>query len=289
VTLRAVFRADDGRLRAPWRILAFLGISLGLFMLASLMLEPTLAAASKLTGIDETGDAIAMTIALVAAHAIMIRGVDRGSWSYAWLDRGAASGRVVGFGLGLGAIPITLSSMLLFAIGWLAVEPGSAGSWTAAAVKISFVLVLAALYEELFSRGYLLAVVAELIGMPAAVAVTSVAFGLLHLTNPGASAQPIILVCLAGLFLAAVLLATRSLYAAWAAHFAWNWVMAVPMHVSVSGVVVLQPRYQTVESGPDWATGGAWGPEGGAFAGVAMLAGMAYLYFRHTKLKTQTA
>jgi hypothetical protein len=195
----------------------------------------------------------------------------------------------VGFGLALGAVPIALASMLLLAFGWLAVEPGGSGSWAVAAVKITIVLAIAALYEELFSRGYLLAAMADLMGMPAAVAVSSLAFGLLHLFNPGASAQPIILVTLAGIFIAAILLATRSLYAAWSAHFAWNWVMAVPMHVSVSGVVVLQPRYQTVESGPDWATGGAWGPEGGAFAGAAMLAGIAYLYFRHAKPKTQNA
>jgi membrane protease YdiL (CAAX protease family) len=292
VTLRAVFQADDGRLRAGWRILAFVGISLGLFMLTSLMLEPALAGAARLTGIEQASDAIAMTIALVSAHAIMIKGVDRGSWSYAWLDRGAANGRLVGSGLAMGAVPIALASSLLLALGWLAVEPGSAGSWTASAVKLSVVLAIAALYEELFSRGYLLAAIADLVGMPAAVAFTSIAFGLLHLGNPGAKALPIILVCVAGVFLAAVLLATRSLYAAWAAHFAWNWVMAVPMHVSVSGTVVLQPRYQMVESGPDWATGGSWGPEGGAFAGAAMLAGIAYLYVRHknaSNIKLQTS
>ena len=283
MTLRAVFWSADGRLRAPWRILVFLGITLVLFVAASAMLEPALAGAAQLTGVGETSDGIAMLIALASAHAIMIKGIDRGSWSYAWLDRGAANRRTVGFGLALGAVPIALASMLLLAFGWLAVEPGGSGSWAVAAVKITIVLAIAALYEELFSRGYLLAAMADLMGMPAAVAVSSIAFGLLHLFNPGASAQPIILVTLAGIFIAAILLATRSLYAAWSAHFAWNWVMAVPMHVSVSGVVVLQPRYQTVDSGPDWATGGAWGPEGGAFAGAAMLAGMAYLYFRHKK------
>ena len=283
MTLRGVVVSADGRLRAPWRILVFLSIAVGLFVATSVLLGPALAAAARITGLDETSDALAVAIALVATHAIMIKAIDRRGWSYAWLDRGAARPGTIGFGLVLGAVPITLASLGLLALGWLAVEPGGSDPWLAAAAKMTVVLLLAAFYEELLSRGYLLAAMADLMGMRAAVVVTSITFGLLHLGNPGVSAQPIILVTLAGVFLSVVLLATKSLYAAWSAHFAWNWVMAVPLHVSVSGLVVLQPRYQTVDAGPDWATGGAWGPEGGAFAGATMLAGMGYLYFRRMR------
>jgi hypothetical protein len=75
-----------------------------------------------------------------------------------------------------------------------------------------------------------------------------------------------------------VRLALDSLYAAWAAHAAWNWMMAVPFHLSVSGISLDAPDYRTVSTGPEWATGGAWGPEGGAAAAVGMLAGLFYLY-----------
>ena len=54
--------------------------------------------------------------------------------------------------------------------------------------------------------------------------------------------------------LAVVLIVTKSLYAAWIAHFAWNWVMAVPLHVNVSGLSLGNPDYQVVDAGPDWAT-----------------------------------
>ncbi|HEX7980408.1 MAG TPA: hypothetical protein VF461_17525, partial [Gemmatimonadaceae bacterium] len=81
-----------------------------------------------------------------------------------------------------------------------------------------------------------------------------------------------------GVFLAAVRLAFDSLYAAWAAHAAWNWIMAVPFHASVSGLAFDAPDYRMVSSGPAWATGGAWGPEGGVAAAVGMLAGLFYLY-----------
>ena len=145
---------------------------------------------------------------------------------------------------------------------------------------IALLLLPAAFYEELLSRGYLFATFREWLGSRAAIMVTSVGFGLLHLFNPNVSALSIVLVTLAGFYLAAVLLATQSLYAAWIAHFAWNWVMAALLHVPVSGLPLSRPDYQIVDAGPDWITGGPWGPEGGAAAGVGMLGGLAYLYWR---------
>ncbi|HTK51644.1 MAG TPA: CPBP family intramembrane glutamic endopeptidase, partial [Gemmatimonadaceae bacterium] len=114
---------------------------------------------------------------------------------------------------------------------------------------------------------------------------TSIAFGLLHLGNPDAGAASIVLVTLAGVFLASVVYATRSLYAAWAAHFAWNWTMAVLFHTAVSGFPLEAPGYRYVDAGPDWATGGAWGPEGGVPAGLGMIigVGIAYALARRTR------
>jgi uncharacterized protein len=90
-------------------------------------------------------------------------------------------------------------------------------------------------------------------------------------------------VTLAGFFLAAVLYVTRSLYAAWTAHLAWNWTMAVIFHAAVSGYPMEAPGYRYVDAGPDWATGGPWGPEGGLPAGLGMCAGIAYLLIRRRR------
>jgi hypothetical protein len=65
------------------------------------------------------------------------------------------------------------------------------------------------------------------------------------------------------------------------AHFAWNWTMAVLFHTAVSGIRMESPGYRYVDAGPDWATGGAWGPEGGVLAALGMLAGMAFLFALH--------
>ncbi|HET6761738.1 MAG TPA: hypothetical protein VFH13_06535, partial [Gemmatimonadaceae bacterium] len=83
--------------------------------------------------------------------------------------------------------------------------------------------------------------------------------------------------------LGVILLTTQSLYAAGAAHFAWNWVMAVALHIQVSGLASENPDYRTVETGPDWLTGGPWGPEGGVAAVAAMFIGIFYLYGRYLR------
>ena len=88
------------------------------------------------------------------------------------------------------------------------------------------------------------------------------------------------MVTLAGVLLGMVLVATGSLYAATAAHFAWNFVLAGVLHVAVSGRGFVTTDYQLVETGPDWLTGGAWGPEGGIAAGLGMAAGLWYLIAR---------
>ena len=138
----------------------------------------------------------------------------------------------------------------------------------------------AALWEELVFRGYAFAVLAEWWGTPAALGATSLVFGLVHLQNVGATPESIAVVVMAGVFLGAVLVVLRSLWAAFAAHLTWNWVLAGVLHSAVSGVPFATPDYRLVDAGPDWATGGVWGPEGGVPAALGLVVVTAYLYLR---------
>ena len=132
-------------------------------------------------------------------------------------------------------------------------------------------------------RGYAFATLAEWWGSTAAIGVTSVAFGLIHLTNTGASPASIAVVVLAGIMLGGVLLVTRSLYAAFAAHLAWNWMLAGVFHSTVSGIPFATPDYRVVDAGPDWATGGVWGPEGGVGAALGLCGATIYLFTRRAR------
>ncbi|MEO7682664.1 MAG: CPBP family intramembrane glutamic endopeptidase, partial [Gemmatimonadaceae bacterium] len=187
----------------------------------------------------------------------------------------------------VGVLAIAIPSLILMAMGQLRAVPAAPGSWWAATGLTFANLLPAAAGEELLLRGYIFAVFREAIGWRWTLIATSIVFGLFHVPNPGADAESVVLVMLAGFFLGAVLLATRSLYAAIAAHFGWNWAMAAGLHSPVSGIPVLAPDYRVVDAGPDWLTGGGWGPEGGLAAAVSMFVVVVYIYARHLRRMEQ--
>lgn len=282
MTAQSLLFTSGGTLRAPWRVVAFLAAAAACMLLATILVAP-LHGALAATGVPGVQDWIVILLGIAGATALTVRWVDRRPWRDVWLDRAAARPRRLLEGWLVGLLAIGLPSAALIAAGWLSVEPHVPGSWTAAALRLSLLLAVAALAEELIFRGYLFALLKERLGLAVTLAVTSVAFGYAHVDNPGASPRALALVTLAGVFLGAMVVVLRSLYAAWMAHFAWNWTMAVLLHIPVSGLQTETPGYRTVDSGPDWATGGQWGPEGGGGAALGMIAGLGYLAGRQRR------
>jgi len=228
-----------------------------------------------------------MPLGALIATAVCIKWVDGKSWDYVWLGRASIKPKLLAQSALLGAAAIALPSLILLFAGELRAVPSVDGSWLGAAGLTFANLLPSAAGEELVVRGYLFAVMRDSMGWRRTIVVTSIVFGLLHLNNPGADAESIGLVILAGFFLGSVLVATRSLYAAIVVHFAWNWVMAAGLHTPVSGIPILAPDYRIVDAGPDWLTGGAWGPEGGLAAALSMFIVVIYIYTRHLRRMEQ--
>ena len=220
---------------------------------------------------------------VVLATWIMLRRVEKLPWSTVGLDRAAASPPLIIKGVAFGGLTIGVASLLLLGTGMLRIDQTIPGSWWGEAWRSTLVFLPAAFFEELFIRGYVFAVLRRAAGWKLALIVTSVVFGLLHAWNPNPDAEAILAVIVAGFFLGAIFLATRSLYAVGAAHFAWNWVMSGALHIAVSGVPSRDPDYRVVETGPDWLTGGPWGPEGGVVAVAGMFVVFFYLYGRYLR------
>jgi membrane protease YdiL (CAAX protease family) len=284
---RNILRTTAGALRAPWRILVFLVATAASTAVIGGTIGPLFTRLFTQAGAESMGAGETVTtLGLLAGTAIALRVVDRRPWRDVWLDRTAAGLPRLTLGFLLGALAIGVPTALLILTGWLREEPTPQGSWWLAMARISLTLIPAALAEELLSRGYLLSVLKQALGWRWAVTLTSAGFGMLHWWNPGATVASVAIVTLAGFFLAAVLYATQSLYAAWAAHFAWNWTMAALFHVAVSGAPFATPSYRYVDAGPDWATGGAWGPEGGLPAVLGMGGGVAFLFARRRRTTT---
>lgn len=103
-------------------------------------------------------------------------------------------------------VDLTLSSLLLvlvLTLGWLGV----------------------AAWEELYFRGYLLQTWASGIGLIPAVLVTSISFGIIHVTTYGMAPLVFLNIALAGVVLAVLYLKTKSLWAPIGMHFANNFVL----------------------------------------------------------------
>lgn len=133
--------------------------------------------------------------------------------------------------------------------------------------------------EEILFRGVLLRVLDSWLGSWAALAITSLLFGLIHLMNPGASVWTALgLVIEAGVLLGAAYLLTRRLWLVIGVHIAWNTVQGGVFSSAVSGTGDQSGLLLAEAQGPDWLTGGSMGIEGslvtvllGFAAGIVML------------------
>lgn len=134
-----------------------------------------------------------------------------------------------------------------------------------------------AIGEELLFRGYPFQAFIEGMGSVGAIVLMSVVFGLLHLMNPSASAVSTINTVLAGVWLSIAYLKTRTLYFPFGMHFSWNFVQSFIFSLPVSGLLTNRTIFIPTDYGPDWLTGGRYGPEAGVVTTVILV--VAILYF----------
>ncbi len=216
------------------------------------------------------------------------RFLDREPASSLGLSLGMKSLSLFVLGVAFGAGMQTLVFILEYAAGSLhisAVAPVQADllSWAAVIPLIA----IAALAEELPLRGYLFQNLRVAWGDPRALIGTSVLFGLLHLTNPGARenlALTIIGITFAGAWFCAAVIWTRSLWLALGTHIAWNMFEGPVYGLPVSGLIFGNSTAITSRvGGPIWLTGGSFGPEAGVSSLLALAVGAVVLYALHRR------
>ena len=174
------------------------------------------------------------------------------------------------------------AASLLLAAGFTAVTRGirfsldnvDAGAILKTAIVSALIFVLAASGEEALFRGYPLQTFARAKLAWVGVLLTSLPFALAHLYNPHANRGfTFINTALAGVWLAAAYLRTRSLWFPLGLHWSWNWAQASVLGLPVSGIerIAPAPLLHAMNAGPDWLTGGAYGIEGGAACTAALV------------------
>lgn len=188
----------------------------------------------------------------------------------------AASVRGKGFIRGLvGAVALALIAMLVAVTfggaRWLH-DAGGVVDYLRSVGLTLMVLAPAALAEELAFRGLPLVLLASVFGRGAAIVIMSLIFGLAHGLNPEVTPLAIGNVALAGVFLGLAFYAPGGIWTAWGAHLGWNVALAA-LDAPVSGLPFRIPLIDFDPGTVTWLTGGAFGPEGGVAATVALGAG----------------
>jgi membrane protease YdiL (CAAX protease family) len=142
------------------------------------------------------------------------------------------------------------------------------------------ILVPMAVLEEVAVRGYLLQTLNRSVGRWGAVLVSSALFALLHAANEHANQHPLAIlgIFLAGVYLGSAYLITGNLWLPIFIHIGWNLMEGPIFGLPVSGNPMPISILQTSDTGPQFWTGGPFGPEGGMLLCLLMGVHLAALW-----------
>jgi membrane protease YdiL (CAAX protease family) len=197
-----------------------------------------------------------------AAGLIMSQLEDRPFGDYG-LPRRGAFGRLFWQGALFGLAEISsvigvIATLGSYHFGSLAIHGVDLLRWTA---FWGALFVMVGLYEEFAFRGYVQFTLAQAIRFWPAAILLSLAFGLVHRTNPGESKLGVAGVILTGLFWCFTLRRTGNLWFAVGMHASFDFGETFLFSVPDSGMVFPGHLSNASLAGPAWITGGSAGPE----------------------------
>ena len=284
--MRKIFINDFGRLRSGWRVLIFVGAFIVLLFLITSVLRAVLIfigprePSNVSQYIAELIFRVSLLTAALGAGYFCVRILEDLPWRSLGLTlhRGWFRDLVIGFAIGFASLVVAVaiaSRGLNFSLadtGWSAIVTSMIGS--------GVILFVAALAEEAMFRGYGLQTLSRAKLAWLGVLLTSVPFGLVHLSNPNVvRGVTFANTALAGIWLAAAYLRTRSLWLPLGVHWSWNWALGWFFGLPISGIqLVSNPLLQGQDNGPKWLTGGSYGIEGGVACTIALILFTVFLW-----------
>ncbi len=270
-----LFLASDGRLRPILR--AFLYLAFGLVLVGVAQDAAHRLSVGQDRRIGILVGYLLIDILLLLEAWLFLRVFDRrsfrslGLWFYPRWGRESLLGILIGAALIAVVVGVLVLSRLVHYDGW------GAGAGTFGFVLTGVVLLAAATFEELATRGYAFQRLMESITPLGAVLVFSGLFGAGHLGNPNVNWLALTNTVLAGVLLSVAYLKTRGLWLPIGLHWSWNFLMGPILSLPVSGIRVGTPLFQVNIVPPDWLSGGAYGPEGSLVLTVVCTAAIIWL------------
>ena len=121
---------------------------------------------------------------------------------------------------------------------------------------------LVAVFEEIVFRGVFFRLIDDRWNTLVALLISALAFGAMHLMNPGATLWSAFAIAIeAGLLLGVAYKCSGNLWLPIGIHWAWNFVQGPVLGFAVSGNGVGYKVFSTILTGSDWVTGGIFGAE----------------------------
>jgi uncharacterized protein len=278
--MRKVFLNDVGRLRSGWRVLIFVVLFVTISFLIATVLRAGYAIVTAFAPsiphpgfVAEVIFRVGLLGAALAAGYLCTRFLEGLPWRSLGLTLHKGWFRDLVIGVAVGFASLVIAVAIAF--------KGLHFSFTTAGliptirslIGSAMLLFVAALAEEAMFRGYGLQTLSRAKLAWLGVLLTSVPFGLVHLSNP--NVVPVVTfanTALAGIWLAAAYLRTRSLWLPLGVHWSWNWALGWFFGLPISGIdLVSNPLLHGEESGPKWLTGGSYGIEGGIACTISLI------------------
>ena len=287
---------DEPRLRAGWRLILhtifylviMVTLTIGALLLYRGELEVIITSISPAIMID--------VVSVLSATYLARRFLDYRSFSSLGLqiDQSTISDLIIGF-----LIPSLMMALIFlveYAAGWTQFH---GWSWQTVGMGQSVIgllgglsaFILVGISEEIFSRGYHLQNLMEGLNLHWALFLSSSVFALMHFFNPSSNLMSTLGLLAAGYFLAYGWVRTRRLWLPIGLHIGWNFFEGNVFGFQVSGLDTFRLLLHT-PSGPEFITGGTFGPEAGLLALPAMLLGawLVKLYTRErVKIRSNNA
>jgi uncharacterized protein len=174
------------------------------------------------------------------------------------MGRELGIGMLVGFGL------YATTVLILIVMGIYRVEGLNPLTFLIPALAMA---VSSGVFEELLFRGVLFGSVQKWFGSWAALVVSSLVFGMVHLMNPEGTLEGALFIAVeAGILLAGAYMLTGRLWMSMGFHFAWNYTQSAIFSGIVSGTDAAPGLIKATINGPELLTGGSFGLESSVLA-----------------------
>lgn len=284
---RLFFSPEEPRLRAGWRLL----LQSALFIFFLIVFQyPTLLILNRAHRIASPNALIASTVisclAITASVFVSRRWLDKRPLLSLGLKLNSQLLVDLGSGIVISGLMIGLIFVIEFLAGWLQIrsfawEHQSWGRIGSSLLTMLLIFILIGWQEELLARGYWLQNLSEGLNQNWGLLLSSAMFSLAHSANPHVSWEAMLGLFASGIFLAVSWRYSRQLWLPVGLHIGWNFFEGAVFGFPVSGIVFFQLLRPKV-NGPDFVTGGAFGPEAGLILVPAFLlgGGLVYLFTR---------